>query len=75
MLDQCLTFRTIFGEKHKAGKILFQERAININNLSFPKHNDIGKEHAMMESHCEMETRRDEKRASNSEVDLNRMAQ
>lgn len=41
---------------------LFQERAININNFSVLKHNDRGKAHALMASHCEMEIERDDQK-------------
>lgn len=43
MLEKCIIFRGIFNEKHKVGEILFQEGAININDLQFPKHSDKGK--------------------------------
>lgn len=59
-MAQCLTFKSIFGEKHKAWEILFQEGAANINNLRFLKHDDRRKAYAMMVSYCEMEIEGDE---------------
>lgn len=43
MLEQFVTFRKIFNEKHKVGDILFYERVVSINDLPFPKNNDKDK--------------------------------
>lgn len=59
-MDQCFTFIKILDEKHKAGEILFQGGAVNINELPFSKHNDRGKGHMMMVSHHELEVEKDE---------------
>lgn len=40
MLEQYVTFRRIFDEKHKAGEILPQERAVSIYDIPFSKHNE-----------------------------------
>lgn len=74
MLEHYVTFRKFFDEKHKAGEILFQG-VVNIYNMSFAKHNDRGRSHAMMASHCEMKIKRDDRKASGGKSDLNWMAQ
>lgn len=61
--------------KHKADDRLFLEGAVNINNLPFLKYNDRGKVHAMVESHCEMEIRKDDQKVSETEPDLDPMDQ
>lgn len=60
---------------HNESNILFQQWAINIIDLPFLKYSDIGKGHAMRVSHFEMMIERDEQKASESEPDLDRMAQ
>lgn len=58
-LEQCFTFKRISNEKHNEGEILFEEGAIIINDLSFPKHNDRRKGQVVA-SHREMEINRNE---------------
>lgn len=41
-------------------EILFQEGAVNINDLPFPKHHEMGKGQVMMAFHAEMEVNGDE---------------
>lgn len=52
-------FRKIFDEKQSRRNSI-PKKTVNINNLPFSKHNDRGKAHAMMVSHCTMEIERDE---------------
>lgn len=59
-LEQCVTFRRIFDEKHKVDESLFQEEVVNINGLLFPKSNDKGKGQAMMAPHREIESEGEE---------------
>lgn len=55
-LEQCVTFRTLFNEKHKASEIRSQEGwLVNINESSFPKHQDIRKGQVMMVPNSEKE--------------------
>lgn len=59
----------------KAEEILFQEGVITVNDLSFPKHLDKDKSHAMKVSHHEMEIKKDEQQALEGELDLDHMGQ
>lgn len=44
MLEECVTFKMIFYEKHKAREVLFQDGgAVRIKELPFPKHHERGK--------------------------------
>lgn len=75
MSEECFTFKRIFDEKHEASKILFQEEAFNINDLSFPNDGDKGKGHKMIESHRKKEIKNDEQQTPKGEPNLDRMAQ
>lgn len=74
-LEQCVTSRGIFYEKHKAGQILFQEGVINIKNLLFLKHSDKVKGHVIMVSHNKMEIEKGEQQTPKGEPSLDHTAQ
>lgn len=49
--EHCISFRRLFDEKQKAGRVLFQKGgAVSINELPFPKHQVKSKGHMMMTS-------------------------
>lgn len=53
-------FHKNIDEKHKAGKILYQEWAFNINIMSFSQYGDKDTCHEMMAFHNEMEIEEDD---------------
>lgn len=57
-------FQEDFLRETKALEYLFHEGDVNINNLSFCKHNDKATAHAMIASCCEIEIESDEQKAS-----------
>lgn len=56
-------------------RILFQEGAININNMPFPKHDGRAKTHVMMVSHHEMKIEGAKKKAREAKPNLDLMDQ
>lgn len=74
-LEQCITFRRTFDEKRKAREILFQEKSISINDRPFPTMVNKCKGQVMITSSKEMEIEKDDQQTSESEPDLDRMAQ
>lgn len=55
-LEQYVSFKRVLDEKQKGGEVLFKaDEAVSINELPFPKHNNMGKEHVMTVSHVERE--------------------
>lgn len=74
-LEQCVTFKIIFYEKHKAGEVLFQEGVVRISDLSIPKQGDKGKGQEMMALHDDMEIEEDEHQTPVGEPNLDRMTQ
>lgn len=70
----CHFLKDVYRED-KVDGILFQEGAVNINNLPFRKHNDREKAHEKMPSRCKVEIGRDDKKGSEGGPDLDLMAQ
>lgn len=67
-VEQRITFRRIFDEKHKVGEVLFKKGAVN--DLLFRKHDEKGKGQVMMALHTKIEIGGDEAHQPKGEPDL-----